>query len=41
MRKVLSENRQVCGDIIKTFIFVWNESGWAASKRFYWPVSEE
>jgi len=39
-RKVLSEIGQVCGEIKKTFIFVWNRSGWAASKSFYWPVSE-
>jgi len=25
---------------LKTFIFVWKRSGWAASKIFYWPVSE-
>jgi len=31
---VLNENGQVCGEIIKTFIFVWNRSGWAASKVF-------
>jgi len=31
-RKVLSEIGQVCGEIKKTFIFVWNRSGWAASK---------
>jgi len=39
-REVLSEVGQVCGEIKKTFIFVWNRSGWRASKSFYWPVSE-
>jgi len=33
-RKVLSEIGKVCGEIKKTFIFVWNRSGWGASKSF-------
>jgi len=40
-QKVLSEIGQVCGEIKKSFIFVWNRSGWAASRSFYWPVSEQ
>jgi len=30
----LSENGQICGEIKKTFIFVWNRPGWEASKSF-------